>query len=160
MDLGVWGRAANSPASPQPHSQGEPCRAFETPGGVDFYAQARRIWRRATPRLRWGPSPAPEVFGRASGAHIWLSERHCGTPGSTFWSLRTPFSSFRKSFVVLSGGFGDRLCSRDRRFPDPMDRTEGSARISHSRGYHKNFAPLIVTQSSSPFPPSPTKTGF
>ena len=41
------------------------------------------------------------VFGRASGAPVGLSEGHFGSPGSSIWSLRGPFGSFRECFVVL-----------------------------------------------------------
>ena len=41
------------------------------------------------------------VFGRASGAHVGLSEGHFGAPRSSFWSLRRPFGSFRECFVVF-----------------------------------------------------------
>ena len=50
------------------------------PGRVDFYAQARRIWPRAAPGLRWGSSGAPG--GVREGFR------------SSFWCLRRSFLRF------------------------------------------------------------------
>ena len=54
---------------------------FGVTGGVDFYRQARRIWRRAAPGLRWGPSAAPGGVREGFRSSCWALRR-------AFWISR------------------------------------------------------------------------
>ena len=51
------------------------------PGRVDFYAQARRIWPRAAPGLRWGRSGAPGGVREGFRSSCWALRR-------AFWISR------------------------------------------------------------------------
>ena len=50
-------------------------------GGVDFYAQAWRIWPRAALGLRWGPSGAPGGVREGFRSSFWGLRR-------SFWNSR------------------------------------------------------------------------